>query len=79
MSLCHLLDCYLEHNGNWWEESTLEENLVLPRRGSQNCFRYFILICCGGSSMPASICRGKKEQVVCVNFMILKIGGQNMG
>ena len=39
MSLCHLLDCYLEHNGKWWEEWTLQGNLVLPRRVSQICLR----------------------------------------
>ena len=39
MSLCHLLDCYLEHNGKWWEGLKLEENLVLPRRVSQICLR----------------------------------------
>ena len=30
MSLCHLLDCYLEHNGKLWEVLKHEENLVIP-------------------------------------------------
>ena len=40
MSLCCLLDCCLEHNRKLWEGLTLEENLVLSRRGSQYCLRY---------------------------------------
>ena len=39
MSLCHLLDCYLEHNGKLWEAVKHEENLVVPRRVSQICLR----------------------------------------
>ena len=39
MSLCHLLDCYLEHNGKLWEALKHEENLVVPRRVSQICLR----------------------------------------
>ena len=39
MSLFHLLDCYSEHNGKWWEGLKPEENLVLSRRVSQICLR----------------------------------------
>ena len=70
MSLCHLLDCYLEHNGKWWEGLKLEVNLVLPRRGSQLRYSFqFVVVC-----LPAG---GEQDVCVCTELlMTLKIGGQ---